>query len=37
VITPGKKIMDNWITEELIGTEQIAYSLIGYTNNEIAI
>jgi hypothetical protein len=37
IITPGKKIMDNWIREELVGTEQIACSPTGYTNNEIAI
>ena len=37
VITPGKKIMDNWITAELVGTERLACSPTGYTNNEIAM
>jgi hypothetical protein len=37
VITPGKKIMDNWVAAELVGTEQVACSPIGYTNNDIAM
>ena len=37
VITPGKKIMDNWIAAELVGTERLACSPTGYTNNEIAM
>jgi hypothetical protein len=37
VITPGKKIMDNWVLENLIGTEYIKYMPTGYINNNIAI
>ena len=37
IITPGHKIMDNWITTELVGTERLACSPTGYTNNEIAL
>jgi hypothetical protein len=37
VIAPGKKIMDNWINKKLIGTERIAATPTGYTNNEIAL
>jgi DDE superfamily endonuclease len=37
IITPGKKIIDNWIAAELVGTKQVACSPTGYTNNEIAI
>lgn len=37
VIAPGQKIMDNWISEKLIGTEHIACTPTGYTNNEIVM
>lgn len=37
VIAPGQKIMDNWISKNLIGTEHIACTPTGYTNNEIAM
>jgi hypothetical protein len=37
VITPGKKIMDNWVLENLIGTEHIKYMLTRYTNNDVAM
>jgi hypothetical protein len=37
VIAPGKKIIDNWVSENLIGTEYIKYIPTGYTNNNIAI
>jgi hypothetical protein len=37
VITPGQKIMDNWVAAELVGTKQIACSPTGYTNNDIAM
>jgi len=37
IITPGKKIMDNWIAEELTGKERVNYMLIGYINNKIAL
>lgn len=37
VITPSKKIMENWVAAELVGTEQIACSPTGYTNNDIAM
>jgi len=35
VIAPSQKIMDSWILEKLIGTEHIACTPTGYTNNEI--
>ena len=35
VITPGKKIMDNWIDQNLIGNETIDCSPTGYINNQI--
>jgi hypothetical protein len=37
VITPGKKIIDNWVSENLIRTEHIKYIPTGYTNNDIAM
>jgi hypothetical protein len=37
VIAPGKKIMDNWISENLVSTEYIEYTPTGYTNNNIAM
>ena len=37
IIAPGQKIMDNWISEKLIGTEHIACTPTGYTNNEIVM
>jgi hypothetical protein len=37
VITPGKKIIDNWIADKLIGIKEVVYSPTGYTNNEIAL
>ena len=37
VITPGKKIMDNWVSENLVGTEHIEYTPTGYTNNDVAM
>jgi hypothetical protein len=37
VITSGKKIMDNWVLENLIRTEHIEYMPTGYINNDIAI
>jgi hypothetical protein len=35
VIALKQKIIDNWILEKLIGSEQIAYTLTSYTNNKI--
>jgi hypothetical protein len=35
VIALRQKIIDNWISEKLIGSEQIAYTLTSYTNNKI--
>jgi hypothetical protein len=37
VITSGKKIMDNWVSENLVSTEHIKYTPTGYTNNDIAM
>jgi hypothetical protein len=37
IITPGKKIMDNWISENLVSTEYIKCTPTGYINNNIAI
>jgi hypothetical protein len=37
IITPGKKIMENWLAEELIRTERLAYSPTRYINNQILI
>jgi hypothetical protein len=37
IITPGKKIIDNWVSENLIGTEYIKCTPTGYTNNDIAM
>ena len=37
IITPGKKIMDNWMAAELIGNERLACSDSGYINNTIAM
>jgi hypothetical protein len=37
VVTPGKRIMDNWVAAELIGTGQVTCSDTGYTNNDIAM
>jgi hypothetical protein len=33
IIAPGKKIMENWIAEELVGNESLACCPTGYTNN----
>jgi hypothetical protein len=35
IITPGKKIMDNWIHENLNGDERVDCSDTGYINNRI--
>jgi hypothetical protein len=37
IITPGQKIIDNWIRDKLVGKERVACSPTGYTNNEIAL
>jgi len=37
IITPGQNIMQNWISEKLVGNEQIDCSPTGYTNNRIAM
>jgi hypothetical protein len=37
IIAPGKKIMDNWVLENLIGTEHIKYTPTGYINNDVAM
>jgi len=37
VITPGKKIMDNWVSEKLVSTEHIECTPTGYINNNIAM
>jgi hypothetical protein len=37
IITPRKKIIENWLAEELIRTERLACSPTGYTNNQILI
>ncbi len=33
IITPGAKLMENWILNNLIGNEKIDCSLTSYTNN----
>jgi len=37
VIAPGKKIIDNWVSENPIGTEYIECTPTGYTNNDVAM
>ena len=37
IIAPGKKIMDSWISHNLIGTEHIERTPTGYTNNEVSM
>ena len=37
IIAPGQKIMDNWISEELVGNERLACTPTGYTNNQIVM
>jgi hypothetical protein len=37
IVAPGKKIMENWLEDELKGDERIACTPTGYTNNEIAL
>ena len=37
IITSGKKIIDNWILENLVSIEYIKYTSTGYINNNIAI
>ena len=37
VIASGKKIMDNWVSENLIGIEHIKYIPTGYINNDVAM
>ena len=37
VIASGKKIIDNWILENLVSTEYIEYTSTGYINNNIAM
>jgi hypothetical protein len=37
IIAPGAKIMENWITAELVGEERIACTPTGYTNNDLAL
>ena len=37
IICPGKRIMESWIHNNLKGSEVIALSTTGYTNEEIAI
>jgi hypothetical protein len=37
VIAPGKKIMDNWVLENLIRTEHIECTPTGYINNDVAM
>ena len=37
VIVPGKKIMDAWVSENLIGTEHIECTPTGYTNNDVVM
>jgi hypothetical protein len=37
VIAPGKKIIDNWVLENLIRTEYIKYTPTGYINNNVAM
>jgi hypothetical protein len=37
VIAPGKKIIDNWVLENLIRIEYIKYTPTGYINNNVAM
>jgi hypothetical protein len=37
IIVPGKRIIDSWISEKLVGTEHIKYTTTRYTNNEVAL
>lgn len=37
IITPRKKIMDNWVSENLIRTEYIKYIPTRYINNDVAM
>ena len=37
VICPGEKIMESWISDNLLGAEVIAVSQTGYTNENIAL
>jgi hypothetical protein len=37
IIASGKKIINNWISENLVSTEYIKYTSTGYINNNIAI
>jgi len=37
IITPGKHIIENWLSTKLIGKESIDCSPIGYTNNRIVM
>jgi hypothetical protein len=35
IIALGQKIMDSWVSEELVSSKHITCTLIGYTNNEV--
>jgi hypothetical protein len=35
IITPGEKIMQNWISEKLVGDETLDHSPTGYINNDL--
>ena len=37
IITPGKHVMENWLSTKLIGKESIDCSPTGYTNNRIVM
>jgi len=37
IIVPGIKIMENWITVELVGEERVACTPTGYTNNDLGL
>ena len=37
IVSPGQKIMENWVTEELVGNERLACTPTGYTNNQIVM
>jgi hypothetical protein len=37
MIVPGQKIMENWIAQELVRKERIAYTETRYTNDDVAL
>jgi hypothetical protein len=37
IITPGAKLIENWISSNLIGNEKIDFSPTGYMNNHLVM